>query len=204
MTMDASLAAVIVHDIKNALGVLEGQLQQMTVVQTTQDAQQAYRSCVALRERLVAFLTLYKASSQGLNPRIVAASPEDFLRMVLRDHMTTRPELEIALDLSQAPLVGFFDEHLVGLALEAALQNAARFARTRIEIGCSGGADAPLCYTVRDDGPGPGTVESVRSTGLGMELCAAIAQAHRKGGASGSARLESDPRGGALFMLQLP
>lgn len=202
--MDVKLAAAVVHDIKNALGVLEGMLESLTVEPSREQAVSAHETCSALRDKLIGFLTLYKASSQGLQARIDALNPEDFLRGVLRAHTGARPDLALTLNTLDMPILGFFDEYLVGLALEAALQNAGRFARTCVELGCTAGKDGELVFTVRDDGPGPGTPEEKPSTGLGTELCRAIAAAHRKGGRAGSVSLEPHPDGGALFTLRLP
>jgi K+-sensing histidine kinase KdpD len=202
--MDSRLAAVIVHDIKNALGVLEGELQRMTIQPTREQALLAHETCASLREKLIGFLTLYKASSQGLVARIEAINPEDFLKALIRERITSRPELRISLRTQDMPVLGFFDEYLVGLALEAALQNATRFARSAIEIGCTGQEGGDLLFTIRDDGTGLGATEETRSTGLGMELCNAIAQAHCKGDKKGSVSLHDHPDGGALFQLRLP
>jgi K+-sensing histidine kinase KdpD len=111
--------------------------------------------------------------------------------------------VKIELDAAAAPAIGFFDENLVGMALEAALQNAGRFARSRIELGCRG-EGGELVFSVRDDGPGLGTEEEKPSTGLGMELCGAIAQAHARGEKRGTASLFNRPEGGAAFELRLP
>lgn len=202
--MDTRLAAVIVHDIKNALGVLEGRLQRLTVDPGPDEAVLAHESCVLLRERLVAFLTLYKASSLGLHPRIEALNPEDFLNALVRTRAASRPDLRITITTADAPVFGFFDEHLVGLALEAALQNASRFARSAIEIACAKEEGGGLRFAVRDDGPGLGTNEETPSTGLGMELCKVIAEAHCKDGRRGGVSLHDDPGGGAAFVLWLP
>jgi K+-sensing histidine kinase KdpD len=202
--MDSRLAAVIVHDIKNALGVLEGELQRMTIQPTREQALLAHETCASLREKLIGFLTLYKASSQGLVARIEAINPEDFLKALIRERITSRPELRISLRTQDMPVLGFFDEYLVGLALEAALQNATRFARSAIEIGCTGQEGGDLLFTIRDDGTGLGATEETRSTGLGIELCNAIAQAHCKGDKRGSVSLHDHPDGGALFQLRLP
>jgi K+-sensing histidine kinase KdpD len=202
--MDSKLAAVIVHDIKNALGVLEGELQRMTIQPTREQALLAHETCTSLREKLIGFLTLYKASSQGLVARIEAHNPEDFLKALLRERITNRPELNISLRTQDMPVLGFFDEYLVGLALEAALQNATRFAHSVIEISCTGHDSGDLLFTIRDDGTGLGATEETRSTGLGIELCNAIAQAHCKGDKRGSVSLHDHPDGGALFQLRLP
>lgn len=202
--MDVKLAAVIVHDIKNALGVLEGELENMAQNPTREQAVLAHETCTGLRDKLVGFLTLYKAASQGLHPRIEPVNPEDFLNGLIRHRASARPELRVSIDTRDMPILGFFDENLVGLALEAALQNATRFARSEIELGCVADNDGYLNFTVHDDGAGLGAKEEKASTGLGMELCNAIAQAHRKGERQGGVSLEDDPRGGALFRMRLP
>lgn len=202
--MDAKLTAVIVHDIKNALGVLEGELQIMTAHPTSEQAVLAHQTCVCLRDKLIGFLTLYKASSQGLAARIEAVSPEDFLNALVKNRAAGRPELRVSVNPHNMPTLGFFDENLLGLALEAALQNATRFARSFIEIGCTKDDDGYLAFTIRDDGTGLGTKEKNASTGLGTELCHVIAQAHCKGEKKGSVLLDNHPDGGVLFTLRVP
>jgi len=202
--MDTKLSAAVVHDIKNALGVLEGMLGALVQEPTREQAATAQEMCSSLRERLIGFLTLYKASSQGLVARVDATNPEDFLNTVVRDNPPARPELDIIVNTQSMPVLGFFDENLVGLAIGAALQNAGRFARSAIELGCVMAESGELVFTVRDDGPGLGAQEDKRSTGLGTALCEAIAQAHQKGERHGSVSLQDHPQGGALFTLRLP
>lgn len=202
--MDIKLAAVIVHDIKNALGVLEGELDDMTHNPTRERAVVAHENCSALREKLIGFLTLYKASTQGLGAQVETVNPEDFLNSLLRTRANARPELRFAILSGDMPVLGFFDENLVGLALEAALQNATRFARSCVEIGCVIDEDGFLAFSIRDDGEGLGAKEDKPSTGLGMELCRAIAEAHRKGDKAGSVSLGNHPEGGAIFRMRLP
>jgi len=201
--MDAKLAAIIVHDIKNSLGVLEGELRVLAGDSADERAGHAHLTCLTLQEKLIGFLTLYKASSQGLTAQVDALSPQDFLQGLLRHITINQSGLDVVIDEEGMPLIAFFDENLVGLALEAALQNATRFARSRIELGCrkNGGG---VIFTVRDDGPGIGTQEIKPSTGLGMDLCKAIAGAHVKGDNKGEALLANHPDGGAQFELHLP
>jgi K+-sensing histidine kinase KdpD len=205
--MDAELSAIIVHDIKNALSILEGELQRLTDgLGDAADRAQAGRAhviCLNLQDKLVGFLTLYKASSQGLAAQIEAISPEDFVNELIDSSSIAKPDVTLARSQESMPAVAFFDENLVTLALEAALQNAIRFARSRIEIGCAQ-RDGMLVFSVRDDGPGVGTKEKTASTGLGMHLCNVIAAAHLKDGSSGVAVLGNHPDGGALFELRLP
>jgi K+-sensing histidine kinase KdpD len=202
--MDAKLAAVVVHDLKNALGILEGELQAMTIQPTVEQATQAHDNCAALRNKLIGFLTLYKADTQGLRAQIEALNPADFLNALVRDRLTDKPHLQIRIDEAGMPVLAFFDENLVGLALEAALQNATRFARSEISIECRQQENGEVVFSIHDDGSGLGAKEEKPSTGLGMELCAAIAQAHTKGDKKGSVSLQDHPDGGAVFELKLP
>ncbi|HEX7636112.1 MAG TPA: HAMP domain-containing sensor histidine kinase [Noviherbaspirillum sp.] len=201
--MDSKLAAIIMHDIKNTLAVLESELRGLADAPDREHAQHAHRVCVAMQEKLIGFLTLYKASSQGLAARIDAYCPQDFLDALVRQLNVSKPDVTVAIDTQDMPIVGFFDENLVALALEAALQNAMRFARSAIEIGCRQDGTG-LIFTICDDGPGIGVKEDTPSTGLGMSLCDAIAAAHSRAGKTGSALLVNHPDGGALFELRLP
>ncbi|WP_443115831.1 sensor histidine kinase [Herbaspirillum seropedicae] len=202
--MDPKLAAIIIHDIKNSLGVLEGELRRLS--DDVPRVQQAHVTCLALQEKLIAFLTLYKADSQGLRAQVEAVSPQDFLQSLVREQAVARAQgaITLVVDEKDMPIIGFFDEHLVALALEAALQNASRFARTRIALGCRNHPEGGVVFSVRDDGPGIGTQEKKPSTGLGMDLCNAIATAHNKETRQGEARLSNHPDGGAVFELCLP
>jgi signal transduction histidine kinase len=101
-----------------------------------------------------------------------------------------------------SPPFWFFDSYLVRLALEAAVQNATRFARSQIVLGARAD-DGWLVLSVEDDGPGLGT-EGALSTGLGTELCRSIAAAHVNGAKTGRLVLENRAQGGARFELWLP
>lgn len=205
--MNPQLTAIIVHDLKNALGVLEGQLSALTADLDHQQAVQAHTTCVALREKLIGFLTLYKASEHALTARVEAVSPDDFLQALVRNHLvehsTEGPKIQITINDEAMPAIAFFDEYLTGMALDAALQNALRFAKSEINITCAK-TDGEIVFTIQDDGPGLGTAEEKPSTGLGMALCEAIAHAHQNEGRLGSTQLQSLPAGGALFTLRLP
>ena len=201
--MDPKLSAIIVHDIKNALAILEGELRQLTDAPDRSRAAHAHTICLNLQDKLIGFLTLYKASSQGLVAQIEAISPVDFLAALIEQLSIGKSGIALSLSPASMPVVAFFDENLVTLALEAALQNAMRFALSRIEIGCVQ-RDGFLVFSILDDGPGIGTKEKIASTGLGMDLCNVIAAAHTKDDSCGVAVLGNSPGGGALFELRLP
>jgi signal transduction histidine kinase len=98
--------------------------------------------------------------------------------------------------------VASFDEYLVDVALESALNNAIRYAASRVDIWFEQEAGR-LKFFVLDDGPGLNTPDVTPgkkpvSTGLGLSLCNAVTEAHGGGNVS----LASAPGGGALFTME--
>lgn len=206
--MSPELAALAVHDLKNALGSLEGQLLALEANPQAATARSARALCEQLRRETVAFLTLYRG--EGLRAVVDDESPHGLLQSLLpRDLSAEGPRVEIG-DLAAAPPFWYFDARLVRLALDAALHNARRYARTRVELGASL-RDECLVLSVADDGPGLAATASSPSawtTGLGTELCRAVARAHRNGEREGHVALFDQHCGGqvsgARFELILP
>lgn len=201
--MNRQLVGLLAHDLKNQLGLLEAEL--AVLAAQSGAAQRAHQHCAQLRQRLVAYLTLYAAGGQGLSAQLNDESPADFLLSL--QHMASRPEdAPLRLAAAQAlPPFWYFDARLVRLALEAALHNAWRFARTEVLLGV-GAHEGGLLFTVEDDGPGLGSQDpsAQSSTGLGMSLCAAVARAHRREAQRGRVDLVPRAGGGTRFELWLP
>ena len=62
-----------------------------------------------------------------------------------------------------------------------------------------------LAGSIRDDGPGPDAASpGAHSSGLGLQVCAAVAQAHRNHGREGCSALRASEDGGAVFELRIP
>lgn len=188
-------AALLAHDLKNALGSLEAALAALAQVPEPAAAAAAHRQCQALRRRLVAWLALYGGD------RLVAwpgdEGPREFLQ-----HLAARAEPPVAavqVDVG-TPACWTFDPRLVTLALDAALHNAQHFARHQVTLGASG-QGGRLVFWVEDDGPGLGSGATALGTGLGTALCREVAAAH---GAGGEVRLFNRAEGGARFELILP
>jgi K+-sensing histidine kinase KdpD len=203
--MNRELLAMLVHDIKNQLGVLEAELSQLERQPEQARAHRAHQHCAQLRQRLVAYLTLYAAPDQHMSAYACDESPREFLQSMLK--VASRPDgapLRIGA-CAAAPAFWFFDARLVLLALEAALHNAWRFARADVLLDVAV-EDGFLVFSVTDDGTGLGSQDpSTRSsTGLGMELCAAVARAHREGQRHGKVSLQAAPKGGTRFEIHLP
>ncbi|MCV2364180.1 sensor histidine kinase [Paucibacter sp. DJ1R-11] len=207
--MNRELLAMLVHDLKNQLGVLEAELSLLALDPAPEPAHRAHQRCAQLRQRLVAYLTLYAAPERHMNAHVSDESPRDFLQQLL--HMDSRPDgapLRLSGEAS-APAFWYFDPRLVLLALEAALHNAWRFARSDVLLDVKV-RNGFLVFAVEDDGLGLDAKDpSARSsTGLGMELCAAVARAHNLGERHGRVLLQPrDPlqrQSGTRFEIWLP
>jgi signal transduction histidine kinase len=210
-----ALAALAVHDLKNALGSLEARLEVLEHA-LSQDAPQdappalardARQQCQQLRREALAFLTLYKG--EALRAVVEDESPAALLQTLAADARRRGVSVDIEVCAQGAPPFWFLDFRLVKLALDAALDNALRHARRQVRLSAATESDG-LCLTVEDDGPGvQGAAEpgprGAWQTGLGTALCRAVARAHvRPGGAQGTVTLEDRPEGGARFRLWLP
>ncbi len=219
--MQKTLSALVVHDIKNALALLEIDLEQLNHHEGVPiEGQRAYRRCIELKSRLMSFLTLYKSDQSGLKPMISEIDLAEFLDDLVGDSQSVmmgeghhghpivvRVDHDRIKDAAPDRGLGFFDENLVELALESALNNAVRYARHQVSVWFEQGGDA-LAFKVLDDGAGVGVVDEMMqrnvagkssSTGLGLALCKAVAKAHGAGAVS----LESMAGGGTLFTMTL-
>jgi K+-sensing histidine kinase KdpD len=223
--MYPGLSALVVHDLKNRLAVHEQRLAELLADHPGLDATLGplHLDAVALRRRLVTFLTVYGADTGILSVNEQEEDPAHTLAHAARFAAvrTARRTLRIEVDTSASLGMWFFDAYLVGLALEAAVDNAARFAATRIRLDAAvrreHGADM-LVIGVEDDGPGPGadTADAASrepprrsdSTGLGHALCRTVAALHRIDGRTGDvALLDRRGAGGlqcARFEIRLP
>lgn len=199
VAMAPELVALVVHDLKNALGSLEASLDTLAGAPEPALARHAHRHCRELRQRFVMFLMLY--GNQGtMHAWRSDESPQDFLAALCARNAPPpgAARLRLAGAPADLPPYWFFDARLVGLALDAALHNAWRFAREEIVVGARRDGTR-LVFTVHDDGPGLGAADAGEMrTGLGTTLCRAVAEAH-----DGAVTLADRPEGGARFELAL-
>jgi signal transduction histidine kinase len=203
--MNRELLGLLAHDLKNQLGLLEAELAELSQHPDAARAHVAHQHCAQLRQRLVAYLTLYAGDTRGLSAQLIDESPRDFLASI--QHMASRPDgapLQLA-PAADLPPFWYFDARLVRLALEAALHNAWRFARSAVWLGVQVQGEG-LLFTVEDDGAGLGAKDpqAHSATGLGMDLCAAVARAHRRDAVHGRVALGPRSGGGTRFELWLP
>lgn len=204
--MSPELAALVVHDLKNELGALEAALERNSQGPTAEAARQNHLQCMALREHFVQFLTLY-GQPGGLRVLASDESPQALLEAAAQHARRAHPSLHVQLSVDEsAPPYWYFDARLVRMALDAALHNAARFARLTIGLSVCA-QDGYLVFRVDDDGPGPQPQAhdkgAAHATGLGTSLCLAVAEAHTCGERKGRISLGFRPSGGARFELWL-
>ncbi len=203
--MNNDMLALLVHDIKNQLGVLEAELSLLEAEPQRDRAHRAHQYCAQLRQRLIAYLLLYSGSERRMAAAASDESPHDFLNNLLT--VSSRPDgapLRVE-SCDEAPPFWYFDPRLVRIAMEAALHNAWRFARSDVVLGATRSGDF-LVLWIEDDGLGLGAKDpgAESSTGLGLELCAAVAKAHTNSALEGRVELTPLPQGGTRFEMWLP
>lgn len=217
--MDPGLSALVVHDLKNRLAVHEQRLSEFVAAhpELSTELQPLRVDAVALHRRLVAFLTLYRDDVHGLAVNEREEEPLAALVLAARSARTlvAPRHIVVEIDASNAPPEWFFDAYLVGMALDAALDNAVRYARTRIKLR-AWREDDWLVLAVEDDGPGLGADKRDElddqtsdtalhdrvaaehrgriagrpsQTGLGTDLCRSVARLHTCDGRIGELRL---------------
>jgi signal transduction histidine kinase len=207
--METASFALIAHDLKNALGTLENELEALIDQPDPALAQSAYVHCSELRRQFVQFLTVYGAGD-GLKSHAEDESPKDLLKALQHTAALKRlitpgtPKVSLG-DTQPMPAFWYLDRRLVYMALEAALHNAMRFSRHNVVLGARE-ENGYLVLSINDDGPGLGSIDpSDQSTGLGTALCEAVAEAHRCADRVGQVKLVNRPAGdGARFELWLP
>lgn len=205
--MRDALVATVVHDLKNALNALSASTSAIAGrsvgSELEGDTSTLHAMTVSLSQRMVAFLTLYRSEHAGMSAQLRDNTPEDFLREVVAGLVLPPESVAIRVGACEdVPTFWFFDDYLTRMALEAAVNNALRFARGDVALDCAM-RDGFLVFSVADDGPGLGAQASP-STGLGTALCQAIAEAHTNGARTGKVVLRNRPEAGALFELWLP
>ncbi len=198
----AAMAAITIHDVKNRLAALAGRAEARGDAETLAVA----LDTAGALTRLLAF---YRAETRTLVLDIDAHAPGDLAADLVRDEAGAA-RCPIECRLADAPTLWFYDQALIRMVLANALQNARRFARTRIVVSVVERGDW-LEFVVRDDGPGfsaalladvaaaPVTREG---TGLGLQLAGHVAALHQHAGRRGELGVAND--GGGVFTLRLP
>lgn len=206
-----TLLTATVHGVKNQLGELLWRLEARGDCQVEQS--------ITLRcaQRLSSALLLGRDASAGLALSLDATDADALLEDIASEYRSLFPQLQVDCEApgsaaSREPRMVFVDRPLVTLVLGDVVHNACRAARSRVVLSASAWGQG-VCFEVRDDGAGyphevlraSGGVLQSRggvSSGLGLQLAASVAKAHRRGQQIGEIHLSNAP--GACFRMQLP
>ena len=204
------LFATVVHDVKNLLAELALRLAKH------EDLKTEVHLALDSARRLTDLLLIIKQDANLVAVNINAINPEDFLAALAAEYRELFPGLRIALDVSRAPLYGFFDDSLVRLAFGGAIHNACRHARSQVGLAAYS-QDKQLVLEVCNDGErypaeilanggNAPAAASTRGTGLGLYLANRIAKLHQQNGRQGCIQLVNQtgeaaaiPEGGATL-----
>lgn len=200
------LCVAVIHDVKNQLAELALRLDKRG------DAQQEMMIAMSAARRLSEMLLLYRQEQNLLSVNADSVNAVDFMEILAAEYRELFPQLNIEIDVSQAPPFAFFDDALVRMALANALHNACRAARNKVSLSAYS-QDTMLVLQIADDGPGfpeallqnagatPSAI-SGRGTGLGLFMARRIAESHTLENRHGYIELANG--NGAIFRMMLP
>ena len=217
-----TVLASSIHDMKNSLGIVLNSIDEMVhnLGDTLPAIQLAKLQCEAqqVNDNLVQLLALYKMENQGLAVNIDEYFVRDFLEEMLSSAKAMFKMRNIELDIHcPADLAWYYDRDLIAGALRNAVNNALRYAKTKIRIVAEE-SHHYLVLSVHDDGKGysedimnngrtqgHGMDFSSGNTGLGLFFTSRVVELHNNKGRHGAIEFgTSDVLGGARFSIKLP
>ncbi len=191
-----------VHDAKNQLFVAEAQIAAAETRHGIELGEARYAIEAAagrLSRTLAAYHVLRKGAALAITPVIVG----DLCDEVLIDQKKHLNLADISLTVSCSVIDEWLlDRDLIADMLNNAIQNAGRYARSRVHLDARLD-DGWLLLSVEDDGPGFATQPPTYGTGL--MVAQRLAGLHASHGRQGSLQLSNTAAlGGARFELRLP
>ncbi|WP_295404953.1 HAMP domain-containing sensor histidine kinase [uncultured Thiocystis sp.] len=228
--MDFSdILASSIHDIKNSLGLILNDLDELIAnpanhLANPRQASLLQHEAQRANSNLIQLLNLYKLGTAELVARIAEQNLDEFLDEVVAENQALCQALNLDLSATSDPdLIGYFDTDLIHGVLNSTIGNARRYARERILLSAET-VDDYLVIRVEDDGSGfPGKLpqwlpddnEPARNltdptsdpsrTRLGLYFAARIAQMHKTPERTGRIRLANGHTlTGGCFELWLP
>jgi signal transduction histidine kinase len=202
-------AGDLAHGLKTPLAVLAHEAQQVRAAGHQQLAAEIDRQIDRMRRQIDYHLARARSLASSALPgerTSIAASAEGIARVLQRLHSERGMLIEI-----DAPAVFSGQREDLDEMLGNLLDNACKWARTRVKLACSKEGEQ-VVIIVDDDGPGiePSMREAIMQrgvradetapgSGLGLAIVRDIAEIYR-----GSISLEASPMGGARARLSLP
>lgn len=219
----ASVLASTVHEMKNALGMVLGSLDEITETPegyrcTPEQLAKLRYEAKRVNDHLVQLLTLYRVENQLYYVHLSENGIAEFFAEILLQNQAIAKAKGIEIDLVvPRGLEWYFDRELISGVLNSAFENALRYTTNRLRLRAEE-QEGHLAIHLEDDGTGfPPTMLSSQSprqqrisfssgrTGLGLYFCSLVASMHKQQGRRGRIELANDGvLGGARFSIFLP
>ncbi|MGD8587536.1 MAG: HAMP domain-containing sensor histidine kinase [Chromatiales bacterium] len=219
----SDILASSIHDIKNALSMVTGSLEQLACDPELGLARNPRILRLQLETQrvnhdLIQLLALYRYENEKLSANLTAHNLEEFIEEVAIENRTLSEAREIRIDTRCDPeLDGYFDEQLVRVVINNALNNAQRHTRDRILLSADetqgylriciedNGDGFPEALLARQTASGSAPRIDQGRTHLGLHFSSLIARLHTDRGRQGFIRLENHVNlSGACVSLWLP
>jgi K+-sensing histidine kinase KdpD len=217
------ILAATVHDVKNSLGLIDGQLNEVAHRiekiddQSAQEIRRIQLECGRINNGLVHMLGLYKMQKGRFNPNFDEILVSDVLEDTAARYkeMLNSMNIELILNIKSPDSVWLMDSMLIEGLLANVMTNTIRYTKSTLQFDVDE-IDGWLNIKITDDGQGypESMVEFVKepekidfqtgSTGLGLYFCQRIAGMHTNGDQVGYISLSNNEAGGASFDLWLP
>jgi two-component system OmpR family sensor kinase len=206
------LTSELAHELRTPLAAVQGNVDLLLLRQDLdhemrEDLGEMHAACVRMSKTISGLIDLARSSSSAAHDS--SNSVAEVIDEVLRDARSTALARSIAIRVDvDADLVWGVPRDLAVRALTPLVANAARMARTRIQLRAHRSADGSVAVAVEDDGPGveesrrdiifrPGET-SGGGAGLGLALSRRIARV------SGGDVVLDPTTGPTRFLLRLP
>ena len=218
----ATLSQTLIHDLKNPLAVVVGNLDLLEMKGEPRTLHLVRRSKAGASRLLGMILDLLDISGMEENRFVVREDPVNLVevvRNVAADNTVSAAERRVSIEVHapQAPAIVAGDASVLRRVLENLLANAMNYTPTgsTISLGLES-EEGKLHLTVADQGPGiPETYRGKvfekfsqgecraagvsANRGLGLTFCRMAVEAH-----GGTIGVEDAPGGGALMRVRLP
>jgi K+-sensing histidine kinase KdpD len=223
MDMQTVMASTV-HDVKNSLGLIDNQLNEVvrrlqeTDPESAQEIRRIQLECGRINNGMVHMLGLYRMHKGTFSPSI----DESYVPDVIQDSVSRYTELLSALGVSltvefeDEDCLWHLDPNLIEGLLGNVLTNSIRYTKSMLHFQIKEN-DGWLQIRITDDGDGfpPNMLNLLDqseavcfqsgATGLGLYFCQKIAELHMNEGRKGYVRLSNDEvTCGAIFDLFLP
>lgn len=218
-----TVLASTVHDMKNSLSLLIGELDNIT--QRMDDDVENRHAISSIRYEssrinlsLMQLLSLYKLQNNQLTIQITEVEVADFIEDCVASHslVAANNGMKINIDCDDS-LIWFFDPDMIGITINNILGNSIRYSKSCIQVTIKV-VEGRLRIQIDDDGDGyPENMiqdpenfikrinYSTGSTGLGLFFSATVAHYHKRSGRQGDIKLQNGKLlSGGCFQIYLP